>query len=94
MKTVNQKTFVKTVCIVLITLTFVSEVHAYPPDNAAVLYYKAFLILKEPSEEVQKMMTDLRDGKIKPNDEIRQYLQENRYAIEFVETAAGVQNCD
>jgi hypothetical protein len=94
MKTINHKTLVKTMCIVLITLTFISDVHAYPPDNAAVLYYKAFLILKEPSEEVQKMMTDLRDGKIKPNDEIRQYLQDNRHAIEFVETAAEVPNCD
>ena len=94
MKTINQKTLVKTLCILLIALTFVSEAHAYPPDNAAVLYYKAFLILKEPSEDVKKMMTDLRDGKIKPNDEIRQCLQDNKHAIEFVETAAGVRDCD
>ncbi|MGB2864053.1 MAG: hypothetical protein WBC05_12055 [Sedimentisphaerales bacterium] len=94
MKTVNQKTLVKTLCILLITLTFASEAHAYPPDNAAVLYYKAFMILQEPNEDVKKMLTDLRDGKIKPNDEIRQCLQDNRYAIEFVETAAGVRDCD
>jgi len=67
---------------------------AYPPDNAAVLYYKAFLILQEPSEEVKEMMADLRAGKIKPNDEIKQCLQDNKHAIEFVETAAGVRDCD
>ena len=93
MKSTKQKSLILT-CIAAILLTSVSPVVAYPPDNAAVLYYKAFLILKEPSEDVEKMMTDLRDGKIKPNDEIRQYLQDNRYAIEFVETAAEVQNCD
>ncbi|HUT45406.1 MAG TPA: hypothetical protein VMX36_03940 [Sedimentisphaerales bacterium] len=93
MKTVNQKSLILT-CISVILITSVSPAIAYPPDNAAVLYYKAFLILKEPSEDVKKMMADLRDGKIKPNDEIRQYLQDNRYVIEFVETAAGVRDCD
>ena len=70
-------------------LTSVSPAIAYPPDNAAVLYYKAFLILQEPSEDVKNMMADLREGKIKPNDEIRQCLQDNRHVIEFAETAAG-----
>ena len=36
----------------------------------------------------------MREGKIKPNDEIRQYLHDNRYVIEFAETAAGVRDCD
>jgi len=94
MRTSNHGILIKSVCILITVLTFASVLEAYPPDNAAVLYYKAFLILKEPSEDIEKMLTDLRDGKIKPNDEIRQYLQENRHAIEFVETAAGVQNCD
>jgi len=93
MKTVNQKNLILT-CISVILITSVSPAIAYPPDNAAVLYYKAFMILQEPSEDVKKMMADLRDGKIKPNDEIRQYLQDNRYVIEFVETAAGVRDCD
>ena len=93
MKSIKQKNLTLT-CIAAILITSVSPAVAYPPDNAAVLYYKAFLILEEPSEDVEKMMTDLRDGKIKPNDEIRQYLQDNRHAIEFVETAAEVQNCD
>ena len=93
MKSTKQKSLIL-ICISVILLTSVSPVIAYPPDNAAVLYYKAFIILEEPSEEVEKMMTDLRDGKIKPNDEIRQYLQDNKHAIEFVETAAGVRDCD
>ena len=93
MKTLNHKSLILA-CISVILLTTVSPAMAYPPDNAAVLYYKAFLILKEPSEDVQKMMSDLRDGKIKPNDEIRQCLQDNRHVIEFAEAAAGVRDCD
>ena len=93
MKSKKQKSLILT-CIALILLTSVSPTIAYPPDNAAVLYYKAFMTVKEPGEEVDKMLNDLRYGKIKPNDEIRQYLQENKHAIEFVETAADVQNCD
>ena len=93
MKTVNHKSLILT-CISVILLTSVSPAIAYPPDNAAVLYYKAFLILQEPSDDVKKMMGDLRGGKIKPNDEIRQCLQDNRHVIELVETAAGVRDCD
>lgn len=93
MKSAKQKSLI-VMCISVILLTSVSPAIAYPPDNAAVLYYKAFLILQEPSEDVKKMMADLRDGKIKPNDEIRQYLQDNRHVIEFVETAAQVRDCD
>jgi len=93
MKSTKQKSLILT-CIAVMLLTSISPAGAYPPDNAAVLYYKAFLILQEPSEEVQKMMDDMRAGKIKPNDEIRKYLQDNKHAIEFVETAAGVRDCD
>lgn len=94
MKTTNHKTLLKATCILLITLTSASLVQAYPPDNAAVLYYKAFLILKEPSADIKNMMSDLRDGKIKPNDQIKQCLQENRYVIDFAETAAEARDCD
>jgi len=93
MKTLNHKSLILT-CISVILLTSVSPAMAYPPDNAAVLYYKAFIILQEPSKDVKKMMSDLRGGKIKPNDEIRQFLQDNQHVIEFAETAAGVRDCD
>ena len=94
MKTTNHRTFIKTMCILLISLTSASIVQAYPPDNAAVLYYKALLMLKEPSEDVKNMMRDLRDGKTRANDQIRQYLHENRHVVEFTETAAEARDCD
>jgi hypothetical protein len=94
MKTANHKIVIKTMCILLIVLTSASLVEAYPPDNAAVLYYKAFMVMKEPSKDVKEMFTALREGKIKSNDEIRQCFEENRHAIELLETAAEIPNCD
>ena len=93
MKSKKQQSLIL-MCVSVILLTSISPAVAYPPDNAAVLYYKAFMIVKEPGEEVDKMLNDLRKGNIKPNDQIRRYLQVNKHAIEFVETAADVQNCD
>ncbi|MCF7975511.1 MAG: hypothetical protein K9N55_16960 [Phycisphaerae bacterium] len=94
MKTTKQGHLIKTTCILLLCLTSVSMAKSYPPDNAAVLYYKAFLMFREPSQEVKDMMRDLREGKIEPNDQIKEYLDENKYVIEFVETAANIRECD
>ena len=95
MKTTKHTRLIKTICILLLCLTSISLAKTtYPPDNAAVLYYKAFLMFRNPSEEVKNMMLDLREGKIKPNDQIRQHLDENKYAMEFIETAANIQTCD
>jgi hypothetical protein len=94
MKTTKHRILVKATCISLVLLTSASIVQAYPPDNAAVLYYKAFLMLREPSEEIKEMMHDMRQGKIKANDQIRQHLDENRYVMESAETAAQVRECD
>jgi hypothetical protein len=94
MKTANHKILIKTMCIYLILLASVSSVGAYPPDNAAVLYYRAFMILKEPGEDVKEMFSDMREGKIKPNDQIKEYLERNRRAVELLDTAAEIPNCD
>ena len=94
MSTVNLRVSTRITCILLIVLASALLVEAYPPDNAAVLYYKAIMILKEPSKDVGKMIDDLRKGKIKPNDEIRRHLDANRRAIEIIETAAEVTTCD
>ena len=93
MKSKKQKSSIL-MFVAVILLTTISPVIAYPPDNAAVLYYKAFMTVKEADEEVDKMLNDSRKGNIKPNDRIRRYIQQNKRAIEIVETAADVRNCD
>lgn len=94
MKTTNRRISVKTTCILIVLLTSASPAQAYPPDNAAVLYYKAFLMLQEPSEEVKEMMSEMRQGKTKSNDQVRQYLDENKHVLEFVDDAAEIRDCD
>ena len=94
MKTANHKILIKAICTTLMLFVSVSVVGAYPPDNAAVLYYRAFMILKEPGDNVGKMLGDLIKGQIKPNDQIKQYIAENQPVIEILETATEIHNCD
>jgi hypothetical protein len=68
--------------------------YAYPPDNAAVLYYKSFMILEEPNDSMKKMLQDLKDGNTPLNEQIRQYIDKNRKVINEVVTAAEIVNCD
>lgn len=93
MKSANHKSLILT-CISGILFTLVSPAIAYPPDNAAVLYYRAILIHKEPGKDLGDMLSDFRKGQIKQNDEITQYLQQNQRVIELLETASDIQNCD
>ncbi len=70
------------------------QAFAYPPDNAAVLYYKSFLLLEEPNDAMKKMLRDLKDGNTSLNEPIRQYIDKNRKVINEVVTAAEIKNCD
>lgn len=70
------------------------SVFAYPPDNASVLYYRAFIIFSDPNESVDKILRDVAKGDIAANESVRKYLDENRYALDCVETATGVEGCD
>ncbi len=79
--------------IILFFLT-VPCVYAYPPDNAAVLYYKAAEFYDAADPEMADMLDDFRDGKIELNDEIRDFVDNNRLIIETVLDASEVKNCD
>jgi len=88
------KVYIRIVCIFLAVTLSSSTVYGFPPDNAAVLYLRAFIIYEEPDSDLSKILDDLRDGKIKPNDQIRQYFEKNRPVIELVTTASQIQDCD
>lgn len=82
-------------CIFLAVILSSSTVFGFPPDNAAVLYLRASIVYEEPdNEDLNKMIIDLQDGKIKPNDQIRQYFEKNRPVIELVTTASQIPDCD
>jgi hypothetical protein len=88
------KTAIKTILIGVVLLIAAGTAFAYPPDNAAVLYYKSFMLLEEPNDALKKMLKDLKDDKIGLNEPIRQYVERNRKVIKEVVTAAEIKNCD
>ncbi len=81
-------------CLFLVVTLSSSTVLGFPPDNAAVLYLRAFIVYEEPDSDLSKMLDDLRDGKIKPNDQIRQFFKKNRPVIALVTTASQIPECD
>lgn len=90
----NHKVYICITCFFLIVILSASFGQNFPPENAAVLYLRAFIIYEEPDSDLSKMLDDLRDGKIKPNDQIRQYFEKNRPVIELVTTASQIPDCD
>jgi hypothetical protein len=88
------KTVIRNILIGTALLVSTGQVYAYPPDNAAVLYYKSFILLHEPNDTVIKMLNDLQNGKIGLNDQIEQYVESNRNVIKEVVKAAEIKNCD
>jgi len=95
MKTVSCKKLTKIVVGVLILLTSVGLLVAKPPDNAALLYYQAFMVYEEPENEATlKALSGLLKGAIQPSEEVSKYLKRNQRAIDLVLTAAEIPNCD
>jgi len=79
----------------LLLITFVTNaaVSAYPPDNAAILYYKAFMLLQESQNVPAEVMADFMDGKIKSNEQIREYLEYSQPAIRILDEASKIEKC-
>ena len=97
MKTVMSNKLTKVVCVSLILSGLSSFVRAYPPDNAAVLYYSTFIYLESNlSSETSEMLSDLARGDIKPNDKSREILKESRFTfvIDTIVTPADLSECD
>ncbi|MGA2679283.1 MAG: hypothetical protein ABSF37_08280 [Sedimentisphaerales bacterium] len=88
------RTILKGILIGVVLLVSAGRAFAYPPDNAAVLYYKAFLLMKEPNDTEEIMLRQLSTDDIKVNAQVRLCLESNREAIKEVVTAAQIKNCD
>jgi hypothetical protein len=91
MKTIRSKKTIKTIFAVLVLLISAPSLSAYPPDNAAVLYYRAFM-LYEPENEIG--LWDYFKGNIESNEKIEQYLKKNHRIINIVLDATGIDHCD
>jgi len=86
---------IKSRVTLLLLIIFVTNaaVYAYPPDNAAMLYYKAFMLLQESDYVPPEVMADFMDGKIKSNEQIRGYLKDSQPAIKILEKASKIERC-
>ena len=91
MKTINRLTKITFVGLALLVLT--APVSAYPPDNAAVLYYKAALSY-QPDKDIEGQLSDLSRGEIKLNEQIRKFVEKNQSAIDITLEASNIPSCD
>ena len=86
----------KTICITLIFAMSTPLVFAYPPDpdNAALLYYQAFLLYEQPDESTKSLLKDLSQGKIDPNEKIIEYVEGCHTALELAMVASEIPMCN
>jgi len=93
MKATKRSLFGKILLLTVIVTLSTSCVHAYPPDNAAVLYYRAFM-LYEAEDGIKSALDDYRQGRIGRTEEIERYLAKNAPIINMVLDATRIAHCD
>ena len=93
MKTISSNKLPKLMCLAAILLLSTQSAFAYPPDNAAVLYYRACLFYQSDKAMMSKV-TDLLKGRIEVDEDIKKYVATNGHTIDSALTAADVKNCD
>jgi hypothetical protein len=96
MKTIITKKLTKFTVVTLTLLMLASPAFAYPPDpdNAALLYYQAYISYEKSDDTMENMVTDLARGTIEPNDRIKKYIESCRTAIDLAAAATEIPNCN
>ncbi len=91
MNNINLTNKIKIYCIIFLCTL---GAHAAPlpstPDNAALLYYQAFLLLPEYDVILINPVLNGAD----PNQSVRDYVEGSREAIELADTATKIPNCN
>lgn len=91
MKTLNNHKLILSAIVFFLSSACVC---AYPPDNAAVLYYKAAMHYA-PDDEMGKLLEGFSNETSKTDvEKIRKFVDKNRSTIDIVLDAAEVKNCD
>jgi len=93
MKTIKSRKITKAIFAVLVLLVSSPTLSAYPPDNAAVLYYKAFMLYESP-DNIGPMLWDYWKGNIESNEKIEEFLKKNRRVIDIALDATRIDHCD
>jgi len=75
----------------------VTPAAAYPPDpdNAALLYYQAFLLVpKTEDSAVTDLVAKVVNGEVAPDDKVKEYVKNCRAAIDYTVAASSLPHCD
>ncbi len=88
----NKKSICFAITIVLILISHLPA-SSYPPDNAAILYYKAFM-LYQADETMNTMLTDVIKDRTKINETVKDFVGTNQKVIDILLNAAEIQYCD
>jgi len=85
---------IKMVLVLTVILVCRTIAFCYPPDNAAVLYYKACLVIGEPSDDIAAEMNDVIKGNVEANKQLKEFIKGQSSTIELTMAATGIAGCD
>ena len=93
----SSKKAICSICVILSLWPLAAHAATLPPDpdNAALLYYQAFLLHPEPDADTSELIHNvLRGGE--PNEKLKKYLKQLdcRDTIEFAKAATQLPLCD
>ncbi len=71
-----------------------TDILAFPPDNAAVLYYKYMVNFTRPDDALWDPLINAAKGDIEVNEKVQTYLEEKQTLITALKTASTISNCD
>ena len=94
MRTWNNRKTQLTLCVTIVSLAMGVTALAQPPDNAALLYYQAFLLYEKPDGPTDEMLNQFRHGEIAATEAIQKHLEQNRRTIDTVVRATNIDKCD
>ncbi len=80
--------------ILLLSLFTINLTYAYPPDNAAVIYYQYMVNFTKPDNALWDQINQVAKGEMKVNEQVRKYIESKQQLIDALETASEIPNCD
>ena len=96
MRTYKNNKLTTVIFITLILAVSTPQVFALPPDpdNAALLYYQAFLLYPQADDTTRDLLRNLSQGKIDPNDKITEYVESCHASLELAMVASEIPMCN
>lgn len=79
---------------IITALLLASIAQAYPPDNAAVMYYKTCLTYQKAEDQLADDLRNFVQGKTEPTEELTKYITGQSHTISTMTTASKIKNCD